>query len=145
ERVAEGRQLGGPHLDRVVVAGHGRDLLFVHPRRRVHGHAGERIQIERAPVLLVVIARHVAGADQQQVAALHGDVRGGGGGLEIGGGDRVTRLERAHALVPGDVEQDTPPGDLVARLVDAVLGGAAAGDQRRVVAVVHLSFVEDVV
>src|SRR2546422_6159756 len=45
---------------------------------------------------LVEIARHVAGADQQQVAALHGDVRGGGGGLEIGHGDRVTRLERAH-------------------------------------------------
>jgi hypothetical protein len=46
--------------------------------------------------------------------------------------------------VPGDVEQHAAPDDLVLGLEDAVLGGAAAGDEGRVVPVVHLPLVEDV-
>src|SRR5882762_10468925 len=41
ERIAKGRELGGPHLDRVVVAGHRRDLPVVYPRGGMHGHTGE--------------------------------------------------------------------------------------------------------
>src|SRR4030095_15014763 len=140
---AERRKLRGPHFDGVVVGGDRGDLFGVHPRGRVHRDPRRFVQVEMAPVVPVEVARHVTRADDQQIAATDLHPLGGGGRVEVGRGDRVAGLERAHALPLRDVEEHTTPDDPALGLVDAVLRGAAAGDEGRIVAVEHLALVED--
>jgi hypothetical protein len=59
----------------------------------------------------------MTGADEQDVAALDLHRLAGGRGLQIGHGDRVPGLERPHAVVTRDVQEDTASDDLVRRLV----------------------------
>src|SRR5439155_2622034 len=144
KRVAEAGDLRGPDLHGVVVAGHRGDLPRVQPGGGVHRDARERIEVEVAPVAPVEVPTHVAGANQQEIAPPDVDTGSGRGGLEVGDGDRVAGLERAHDLVAGHVQQHAAADELVPGLVDAVLCRAGAGDEVGGVAVPHLAVVEDV-
>src|SRR3989442_15370102 len=93
-------------------------------------YARRVVEVVMAPVVPVQIARHVARPDQQDVAAAHLPLLGRGGRVEVDRRDRVSGLERAHASPARDVEEDAAAGDSALGLVDAVLRGATAGDER---------------
>ncbi len=71
----------------------------------------------------------MAGADDHEVALADFDALLLGAGIEVGIGDRVTVIERLHALEARDVEQHATAGHLVAHVLDAELLRAARIDE----------------
>src|SRR5262249_19232604 len=98
ERAPEYLHLGRAYLYRIVIRGDGRDLFPVHPRRGVDGDAGRRVAVVAAPVAALEVSRHEAGADDEEVAGFHFDFLRGSGAVQVGGRDRVARIETLHAL-----------------------------------------------
>src|SRR6266511_4117547 len=80
---------------------------------------------------------HLARADEEGVAGARRRLLDPQGRVEIGGGDRVARLEPLHALRARNVEQDAARHDVARHLLHPVLLGALARDEVGVVAVVE--------
>ena len=83
-------------------------------------------------------------AYEQDITAAYFDALGCRSTFQILDRDGIARLQKGHTLVARHIEQHTTPNDLILRFVDTVFGGTAASHQSSVVAVVHLSRIEDV-
>src|SRR5213593_445066 len=134
----------GSHLDPPGVAADRRDLLGVDPVQGLEGQSGRVAAGVPTPVVARQAVLHLTRADDDEVGASHGDPLRSGRAVEVGDRDRVAVREIRDALVSGHVEQHAPADHLVRELLDAVLVGAAAVDQRGRIAVPHLLADEDV-
>src|SRR5207302_159896 len=85
-----------------------------------------------------------AGSHQQDVAGTDVNALRGKGGVEIGGSDRITRLEPVDAAGSRQIHQDAASRYAAGDLLDAQAAGPAARHLVRIVAVIELAIEEAV-
>ena len=128
----------GSHLDPPGVAADRRDLLAVDPVERLERQARRVAAGVAAPVVAREPILHLTGADDHEVGAPHADALRPRRAVEVGDRDAVAVGQERDALPAGHVEQHAAPHHLAREILDAVLVGAPAVDERGGVPVPHL-------
>src|SRR5215475_6223283 len=133
-----------PDLHAPGIGADRRDLFLLAPVAVLELDAGGVAARIAAPVLLHEAALHLAGADDDEVAATDLDVLALGALVEFVVGDALPVLQPVDAALARDIEQHTAPHHLVLGMLDAEDVQPVGVDEPGVVAVVSLLFVEDV-
>src|SRR5262245_38813547 len=140
-------RLGGlvrPHLDAPGVGADRGDLLVLAPVAVLELDPGRIAAGIAAPLLLLQASLHLAGADDDEVAAADRDVLVLGALVELVVGDGFSILQPVDAAEAGDVEEHATTDHLVLGVLDAEHTQAPGVDQLGVEAVIGLVLVEDV-
>src|SRR5262252_3971251 len=138
------RGLVRPHLDAPGIRADGGDLFVLAPIAILELDAGRVAAGVPAPFLLCEAALHLAGANEDEVAAADLDLLLLGALVELVVGNGFTVLEPVDAAETRDVEQHAAPHHLVLGMLDAQHVQPFGVDELGVIAVVGLVLVEDV-
>src|SRR6266511_5422082 len=95
------------------------------------------------PAAFLQIGRHVTSAHEEEIATTDFNTLRRCSAFEVLDRNGIAWLQKRHALVPWYIEQHATSHNFIFRFVDAVLAGTATGDKHGVVAIVHLSGIED--
>src|SRR5215510_10053272 len=133
-----------PHLDAPGVSADGGDVLLLAPVAVLELHAGRVAARIAAPLLLGEAALHLAGADDDEIAAAYLDVLLLGALVEFVVGDGLAVLQPLDAAKASDVKEHAASDHLVLRVLDAEHVEPVGIDQLGVVAVVGLVLVKNV-
>src|SRR5215475_3177955 len=138
------RGLVRPHLDTPGIRADGGDLFVLAPIAILEPDAGRVAAGVAAPFFLLETALHLAGANDDEVAAADLDLLLLGALVELVVGNGFAVLEPVDAAQTRDVEQHAAPHHLVLGMLDAQHVQPFGVDELGVIAVVGLVFVEDV-
>src|SRR5215472_10329674 len=138
------RRLVRPHLDAPGIRADGGDLFVLAPIAILEPDAGRVAAGVAAPFLLLETALHLAGANDDEVAAADLDLLLLGALVELVVGNGFAVLEPVDAAQTRDVEQHAASHHLVLGMLDAQHVQPFGVDELGVIAVVGLIFVEDV-
>src|SRR5215471_15554611 len=138
------RGLVRPHLDTPGIRADGGDLFVLAPIAILEPDAGRVAAGVAAPFFLLETALHLAGANDDKVAATDLDLLLLGALVELVVGNGFAVLEPVDAAQTCDVEQHAAPHHLVLGMLDAQHVQPFGVDELGIIAVVGLVFVEDV-
>src|SRR5262249_50124216 len=133
-----------PHLAAPGVAGERGELGAGDPFQRLERKAGRVAAGTAVPAAGLEAALHLAGANDDVVAALDAHPLRPRGAVEVFAGDAIAVVERLFAERARNVEEDTAADHPVLGLLDAALLRAGRGHFAAIVAVPHAVFVKDV-
>src|SRR6516162_1494006 len=133
-----------PHLDAPGIRADGGNLFVLAPVAVLELDAGRVAAGVPAPFLLLEATLHLAGANDDEVAAADLDLLLLGALVELVVRNGFTVLEPVDAAQTRDVEQHAAPHHLVLGMLDAQHAQSLGVDELGVIAVVGLVLVEDV-
>src|SRR5215831_12993714 len=138
------RGLVRPHLDAPGIRADGGELFLLAPVAVLELDAGRVAAGVAAPFFLAEAALHLAGANDDEVAAADLDLLLLGASVELVVGNAFAVLEPVDAAETRDVEQHAAPHHLVLGMLDTQHVKPLGVDELGVIAVVGLVLVEDV-